>query len=876
MKPVQSPVSHISWIPLILLCLLPIDAASAQAPSAQAPVAPSDPGIGGGPERPAAEPTADAWKRTGAVRNVDTGATFADIQTAIDDAGTLAGHTLEITVLDLPQGPVTVSKNLTLRGATGNEVVRATTDTGSSGDARGWFLISPGVDLTVRDLTFDGDGTKIYQAFRHRGTGLFENVSFYDIQFDASGPFYAGAAIVAFGGRVDVRDSHFEQIGRLGVLAFGSGMNGAELTGNTYVGKGAGNFLDYGLEVGGGAMVTLRGNRISNCRGTASDGSVSSAVLVTTASGAGTLATVIGNDLVDSSYGLRTGNAGDTSTLAARHNRLVGNDIGADGNSPSMTLEQNWWGCNGGPGAAGCDTAAAGDADPWLVLDLQGTLAVVPLSTSPFVASLTLDSDGVDTSAAGAVADGIPALFGADAGSFSPTTVPTTDGTATGSFTAGAAGPDTVRVTVDSQTVSLSIDVDPAHGALLDIDDAVPARTGQKVGVPIRLVDGGDISSVAFSVDPDESCLSFDPADGDLDGIPDDAVFNLAALPHQPTFGLTYDGSDTGGEFQIFLADFGLPPLTPLPSDVLVTLYFTVTCTAPNDFLDVPVRFADDPDASFGNTQGQSVPGSISHGFVRVFSGLPGDCNGDGVVDAGDLSACPLEIFDGDGNFWADVPGGTFAGDAVGCDANEDGIVDSGDSSCKVLIIFNGQGACDGAQAARQTAPVLGLRPFEPVQIGDELRLFVDLRHGSDVNNSDINSFAASLDYDPRYLHLDPRDEDGDGVPDAVRLLRAGLSTSVALDPADASGELDLSVLRPLQAVEDGAVLEIRFTVLDRPAGERTPVGFSVDVETSFGDLSGQSRAGSAITTEVWIPSDLLFADGFENGGLSRWDGALP
>jgi hypothetical protein len=91
-------------------------------------------------------------------------------------------------------------------------------------------------------------------------------------------------------------------------------------------------------------------------------------------------------------------------------------------------------------------------------------------------------------------------------------------------------------------------------------------------------------------------------------------------------------------------------------------------------------------------------------------AGTPGDCNSDTLVDAGDLTALVLEIFDDDGNLPADAPGSTFAGDPVGCDANEDGIIDAGDLTCTVLLIFNGPGACGGGASA-SIAPVSG----EPV-----------------------------------------------------------------------------------------------------------------------------------------------------------------
>jgi hypothetical protein len=71
------------------------------------------------------------------------------------------------------------------------------------------------------------------------------------------------------------------------------------------------------------------------------------------------------------------------------------------------------------------------------------------------------------------------------------------------------------------------------------------------------------------------------------------------------------------------------------------------------------------------------------------------DCNADTAVDAGDLSALTLEIFDGDGSDPAQTPGGDFAGNPA-CDANADNTIDAGDLSCAVLIAFEGPGACGG------------------------------------------------------------------------------------------------------------------------------------------------------------------------------------
>ncbi len=71
----------------------------------------------------------------------------------------------------------------------------------------------------------------------------------------------------------------------------------------------------------------------------------------------------------------------------------------------------------------------------------------------------------------------------------------------------------------------------------------------------------------------------------------------------------------------------------------------------------------------------------------------PGDCNGDTTVDAGDLSALVLEIFDGDGNSATSAGGGSFPG-TTGCDADLDGVVKASDLSCTTLLIFNGPATC--------------------------------------------------------------------------------------------------------------------------------------------------------------------------------------
>jgi hypothetical protein len=196
-----------------------------------------------------------------------------------------------------------------------------------------------------------------------------------------------------------------------------------------------------------------------------SDGSTSAGFLVTTYFGPGTDATLEANTLTASTAGIDVGfDSSDTSTVGAAFNRIVGNSDGAVATSAAVTTtaENNWWGCNGGPGAVGCDPVSGlVDADPWLVLALGANPgSVLATESSALTATLTGNSDGADTSGLGTVPDGIPVAFGASPGTVAPPGSMTASGLAGALFTAGTTpGIATVSATVDNQTVQLPITV---------------------------------------------------------------------------------------------------------------------------------------------------------------------------------------------------------------------------------------------------------------------------------------------------------------------------------------------------------------------------------------------------------------------------------
>ncbi len=399
-----------------------------------------------------------------AVQNLNSGLFYTSIQDAVTAA--TAGDVLQVNDNPLAEGQVVIDKDLTIRGATGAEVIQASVDTGTSGDARGWFVVETGVDVTIEDLSFDGTGHLIWQAIRVKGSGTFNDLTFDNIQYNASGPNYRGNGIATVG-PITVSNLTFTNMGRLGILVFEPGANGTVIDGVTYTGKGAGGHLDYAIEVGAGAQATLRRVSATNNRGTGTGSDASAGILVSTFFGVGTQATIESSNLFDNSVGLGVGIVPpDSSTADVSLTRFFDNFLGlqADADTTITSAENNWWGCNEGPGTADCDGAVGPpglDVNPWLVLDLTPDAAVINQGSSTNVtADLVHNSDGVDTSGSGTVVDGIDVAFGTNLGAVNPVNGTTVAGEAVTQFDAPlATGTATLSATVDNETVTTDIEI---------------------------------------------------------------------------------------------------------------------------------------------------------------------------------------------------------------------------------------------------------------------------------------------------------------------------------------------------------------------------------------------------------------------------------
>lgn len=146
---------------------------------------------------------------------------------------------------------------------------------------------------------------------------------------------------------------------------------------------------------------------------------------------------------------------------------------------------------------------------------------------------------------------------------------------------------------------------------VLDIANQVSALPNSQVSLPIQFTaNGNQINSIAFSIDYDESWLSFDNTDGNSDGIPDAMSLSLPA-GYSPM--VSFDASDTDGEIDI--AIFTLSP-SPLPDGQIGAI--TLGVGNPPSQTEAAVAFSSEPVASFGNTSGQSVDGTADGGSVLI------------------------------------------------------------------------------------------------------------------------------------------------------------------------------------------------------------------------------------------------------------------
>lgn len=215
-----------------------------------------------------------------------------------------------------------------------------------------------------------------------------------------------------------------------------------------------------GIEDSANAPLTINNCAIS---GNSSD---NGGGVATTNSG-GTQTTTITNCSI-SGNSATTGGALFVSSgiLNASLNRIVSNTAstgsGIAQTGGVATVENNWWGCDGFPNAAGCQTGSGTfDADPRIDLRLTAVPGTILVGgTSTLTADVSQNSNGAAINPI--VLNGLTITFAGTLGTVAPTTAPLASLMASSTFTATSCGTSTVSATLDNGTQTATITINQA------------------------------------------------------------------------------------------------------------------------------------------------------------------------------------------------------------------------------------------------------------------------------------------------------------------------------------------------------------------------------------------------------------------------------
>ncbi|MFK4760969.1 beta strand repeat-containing protein [Microbacterium sp. ZW T5_45] len=323
------------------------------------------------------------------------------------------------------------------------------TSTGGTANPGGAIQFMGG-DLTIENSVFEGNSS-----------GAASGGAVY---FGAPG---AGGDLEITGSTF--RDNSVAQTSTIavggGAVAYDTGGTGtAAITDNVFIGNTASGGL-----ASGGAIQQVRG-----------PASISKNVFQGNTAGNAGSAVDAANGAFTAQFNSITSNAGIPSVRTAA--------------STAATLTNNWWGCNGGPGTAGCDTAtiATGTAAPFLLFTATTAAAAVDVAgTTTLSGSLRTNSAGDAIAGSDLSAfdgDTVTWTAAAPAGSsVSPSTSEIADGIATTTFTAGGAG-GPGGATATYAGIAAPVVVDVRQQVSFTSADTATATVGAPFGFAITAV----------------------------------------------------------------------------------------------------------------------------------------------------------------------------------------------------------------------------------------------------------------------------------------------------------------------------------------------------------------------------------------------------
>jgi len=280
---------------------------------------------------------------------------FTTIQGAINKA--TAGDTISIAAGTYYEvGQIVIDKNLTIVGADkATTIIKPNHNTTVAGyvQSDAWIYVPLGVTFALNEVTLDGTDLMgapqiIRHAIQSRGELTVEDCIIKNIT--TNNKYYGRGIVLLAGLNNSIVRCEFSNIQRIGIHVRGNVEDTnpvAYIKDCTYTGKGDGDWLDYGIEFGGGGSGIVDGCNISACTGVASvDGSTSAGILATDYYGTGTMVTVENSTLTGNTAGIAVGYAAeDTTKLTAYKNTFSDNTYGIENvGIREVNATANWWG----------------------------------------------------------------------------------------------------------------------------------------------------------------------------------------------------------------------------------------------------------------------------------------------------------------------------------------------------------------------------------------------------------------------------------------------------------------------------------------------------------------------------------------------------
>ena len=414
-----------------------------------------------------------------------------------------------------------------------------------------------------------------------------------------------------------------------------------------------------------------------------------------------------------------------------------------------------------------------------------------------------------------------PAEFGSDEGT--PLKSVTQDGSVTispptSTSTSTATSTPTFTPTATSTSTPTPVPATPS----LSISKDISAIPGQTITVPITFnSDGAEISGVTFSLVYDESCLSFDPTDGNSDVVPDSVNITL---PEEFDRTLVAPApKDADREIDVVLADIVLP-LASMPDGVIVAIGLDVASDAACWGATVNVGFWENSPATYFDTNGEEVAGTMQDGSISIATPTPTP------------TATPTPT-----RTSTPTPTPTATPTATSTHT----------PTATPTPTFTPTPTHTATATATPTATATSTHTPTAVQEGPSLKIPEEIpgtpgqpvtaTASFDADGNAITSITFAVDYNQACLSFDPKDEDYDGVPDSVTLMVPATFISQA---RFANGAIRFVHFSLDDTMPDGDIVEIDLEVSDKEEcrGATAEVGFSS--APAFGDSSGKPVTG--------------------------------